>query len=308
MQLRGWYQVAFEREIESEVSPATLGAARLVVVRSTEGLRVFDATCPHRGAHLGCGGVLDRQAIRCPFHGYRIGLDDTAETSFRAREYTALTVGGMVFIRLSGAFENGLKSHLDGLDQDHFFVPGFELNVSAPAQLVIENAFDEAHFRIGPRRAKRSSSFRIAPGGPPGRSRWKGHSRSRPRRGNRKGQPQGDCRSRSLHGHIARDWSSRAWAASLRTGYRPQRRRPESGPASCAPFAGSPRGLGRAVSPDPALCHYLLKQSRAGLKKDAAIWGTPFAHGDFGILPASDTAVIAFREFWVLGFRAGPSA
>ena len=33
-------------------------------------LRVFDAFCPHQGAHLGHGGSLDDDCLRCPFHGF----------------------------------------------------------------------------------------------------------------------------------------------------------------------------------------------------------------------------------------------
>lgn len=33
-------------------------------------LRVFDAFCPHQGAHLGHGGRLDNDCLRCPFHGF----------------------------------------------------------------------------------------------------------------------------------------------------------------------------------------------------------------------------------------------
>jgi nitrite reductase/ring-hydroxylating ferredoxin subunit len=31
-------------------------------------VRVFDAFCPHQGAHLGHGGRLDDDCLRCPFH------------------------------------------------------------------------------------------------------------------------------------------------------------------------------------------------------------------------------------------------
>jgi nitrite reductase/ring-hydroxylating ferredoxin subunit len=37
---------------------------------ATGGLHVFDAYCPHQGAHLGYGGKLDDDCLRCPFHGF----------------------------------------------------------------------------------------------------------------------------------------------------------------------------------------------------------------------------------------------
>jgi phenylpropionate dioxygenase-like ring-hydroxylating dioxygenase large terminal subunit len=38
-------------------------------------LHVFDAFCPHQGAHLGHGGRLDDDYLRCPFHGFYFGAD-----------------------------------------------------------------------------------------------------------------------------------------------------------------------------------------------------------------------------------------
>jgi nitrite reductase/ring-hydroxylating ferredoxin subunit len=42
---------------------------------SQEEILVFDAYCPHQGAHLGCGGVLDDDRVRCPFHGFHYNKD-----------------------------------------------------------------------------------------------------------------------------------------------------------------------------------------------------------------------------------------
>lgn len=43
----------------------------LIARRDANGeLRIFDAFCPHQGAHLGHGGRLDENCLRCPFHGF----------------------------------------------------------------------------------------------------------------------------------------------------------------------------------------------------------------------------------------------
>jgi nitrite reductase/ring-hydroxylating ferredoxin subunit len=42
---------------------------------ATGGLRVFDAYCPHQGAHLGYGGKLDDDCLRCPFHGFHFDTE-----------------------------------------------------------------------------------------------------------------------------------------------------------------------------------------------------------------------------------------
>ncbi len=44
----------------------------LVLFRGDDGTaRVFDAHCPHLGAHLGVGGRVCGDGIACPFHGWR---------------------------------------------------------------------------------------------------------------------------------------------------------------------------------------------------------------------------------------------
>jgi 3-ketosteroid 9alpha-monooxygenase subunit A len=143
----GWYQIAFTRELESDVTPAQLGHVPLVIVKTSQGVRIFDATCPHRGAHLGYGGELVGDAIACPFHGHRVHLGRGTRARFAVREYHTLDLGGMVFVLLSAQHENGLAAYLRGLARTHSFTPGFLLGASVPPQYVIENAFDAAHFQ-----------------------------------------------------------------------------------------------------------------------------------------------------------------
>ena len=72
----GWFRVAFEDEIE----PGSVRALRyfgrdLVLVCPEQGEpRVFDAYCPHLGAHLGFGGTVEGESLRCPFHGWRFDM------------------------------------------------------------------------------------------------------------------------------------------------------------------------------------------------------------------------------------------
>jgi phenylpropionate dioxygenase-like ring-hydroxylating dioxygenase large terminal subunit len=69
----GWYAVG----VSSTLAPGELRAVRffgreLVLLRGEEGTaRLFDAHCPHLGAHLGVGGRVESGGLRCPFHGWR---------------------------------------------------------------------------------------------------------------------------------------------------------------------------------------------------------------------------------------------
>lgn len=68
---KSWYPVAFSHELPlKSVKAIQLGNQDLVMFRtSTNEICVFDAYCPHLGAHLGHGGVVQGDKIRCPFHG-----------------------------------------------------------------------------------------------------------------------------------------------------------------------------------------------------------------------------------------------
>jgi phenylpropionate dioxygenase-like ring-hydroxylating dioxygenase large terminal subunit len=143
----GWYQVAFSREIVSDITPLMVGSLPLVIVRTPQGIRIFDAVCPHRGAHLGYGGELNNEAIICPFHGHRISLGLQTKSEFSVREYQTLEMGGMLFVLLSEEHENGFTHFMRSIAETHCFVPGLSLPARVSPELVIENAFDADHFR-----------------------------------------------------------------------------------------------------------------------------------------------------------------
>jgi len=73
----GWFCVALSDEI-SATAPTILKyfGRELVAYRGESGAAyVMDAYCAHLGAHLGHGGVVEGEALRCPFHGWRFGGD-----------------------------------------------------------------------------------------------------------------------------------------------------------------------------------------------------------------------------------------
>jgi phenylpropionate dioxygenase-like ring-hydroxylating dioxygenase large terminal subunit len=144
---RGWYQVAFERDLVAEVTPACIGTRRLILLRTATGVRAFDADCPHRGAHLGLGGRVVDGAIYCPFHNYRIRLGCQDQAEFAVREYPLLSAGGMVFVRLSEGHENGWINYIQSLVNTNHMINCLEMAVHTHAETVIENAFDRRHFQ-----------------------------------------------------------------------------------------------------------------------------------------------------------------
>jgi len=69
----GWFQVAYSDELKpGEVLPLAYFGGSLVLFRSESGeASVLDAFCPHLGAHLGYGGKVEGNCIRCPFHAWK---------------------------------------------------------------------------------------------------------------------------------------------------------------------------------------------------------------------------------------------
>jgi 3-ketosteroid 9alpha-monooxygenase subunit A len=69
----GWFQFAWSAEIApGEVRSMRYFDRELVCYRGESGdLHVMDGHCLHLGAHLGHGGTVEGDCIRCPFHGWR---------------------------------------------------------------------------------------------------------------------------------------------------------------------------------------------------------------------------------------------
>jgi phenylpropionate dioxygenase-like ring-hydroxylating dioxygenase large terminal subunit len=69
---KGWFRIAYSNEIPPKtVKSLHYFGQDLVLFRTEKGIvRVFDAHCPHLGAHLGYGGIVKSETIQCPFHGW----------------------------------------------------------------------------------------------------------------------------------------------------------------------------------------------------------------------------------------------
>ncbi len=69
----GWFAVEFSRELrEGDVKPIHYCGEDLVLFRTRNGqARVMDAFCAHLGAHMGYGGRVMGESLRCPFHAWQ---------------------------------------------------------------------------------------------------------------------------------------------------------------------------------------------------------------------------------------------
>lgn len=69
----GWYLALESAALPpGAVVPLRILGKDLVAFRTGSGVPVvLDAHCPHMGAHVGHGGVVDGEGVRCPFHAWR---------------------------------------------------------------------------------------------------------------------------------------------------------------------------------------------------------------------------------------------
>lgn len=73
----GWYGVAFSHEVAAgEVKRIQFAGREVVAFRTESGqAAVFEAHCPHLGAHFGHGGCVMGETLRCPMHDFRFSVD-----------------------------------------------------------------------------------------------------------------------------------------------------------------------------------------------------------------------------------------
>jgi 3-ketosteroid 9alpha-monooxygenase subunit A len=146
----GWHLLALASEVTKPVTGLALGSRALVAIRDRDSgkVRVFDGTCPHRGAHLGYGGrVTGRGSIVCPFHGKRIGLGE-GTGRLCVREHETIDCGGAIFVRLSDvpAPDRGFQRVIGDILSTCELVEAVIGEAKVPPELIIENAFDFSHF------------------------------------------------------------------------------------------------------------------------------------------------------------------
>ncbi|KAB8335313.1 Rieske 2Fe-2S domain-containing protein [Scytonema tolypothrichoides VB-61278] len=72
-----WFGVASSEDLLPRgVIPLHYFGKDFVLFRDEEGIpHILDAHCPHLGAHLGYGGRIEGETIRCPYHGWLWNVD-----------------------------------------------------------------------------------------------------------------------------------------------------------------------------------------------------------------------------------------
>jgi len=164
----GWFQVAYSDELAvGQLERLSYFGTELILFRGQDGrARVLDAYCPHLGAHIGYGGQVVGNAVRCPFHAWeydgsgcctRIPYAKRIPVNARVRSWPVDEKSGLILVYFH-------KDHAD----PQFEIPEIpeyhsaewtdyfrkEFTVRSRNQELAENAVDPAHFKYVHRTAE----------------------------------------------------------------------------------------------------------------------------------------------------------
>jgi nitrite reductase/ring-hydroxylating ferredoxin subunit len=153
----GWYVLAFSRELRrGGVVSRALAGRELVLFRTAAGrVAALDAHCPHLGAHLGRGGRVEGERLRCPFHGFcfdaegqcvATGYGSKPPPTATGRAWPVREVNGMVCV-FHSADGRPPEWEVPALEQRGWSAPVFRrFALAAHPQETTENSVDLGHF------------------------------------------------------------------------------------------------------------------------------------------------------------------
>ncbi len=153
----GWYPLALSEELApGAVKTRWFMGEEVVVFRGEAGgVCVADATCPHLGAHLGHGGTVVGETLRCPFHHFRFDLEGRcvhtpyagkAPPTARLGTRPSMERNGLV-LAWHGAVGEAPSWEVPVIDFEGY--TGFKVHswkLSAHPQDTAENSVDVGHF------------------------------------------------------------------------------------------------------------------------------------------------------------------
>jgi nitrite reductase/ring-hydroxylating ferredoxin subunit len=154
-----WYAVAFSAQLKVDgVLARTVAERDLVIFRTASGVAcAFDAYCPHLGAHMGIGGKVVGETLRCPFHAFRYdtagvcvatGYGTKPPPTASAHVWPLREVNGVVFVYYHslGLPPTWEPPALESAGWTPLIHRVFDLHDHA--QETVENSVDLGHFAI----------------------------------------------------------------------------------------------------------------------------------------------------------------
>jgi phenylpropionate dioxygenase-like ring-hydroxylating dioxygenase large terminal subunit len=154
----GWFRIVDSDEVPTgAVVIRTAFGRELVIFRSQAGrIAVTDPHCPHLGAHLGHGGRVEGDSLRCPFHGFRWGTDGACRSTgypcaprvpYRLGTWPCRERYGSIYIFFSKD-RHPPDWELPDIDEQAWTTPQRTvLRFRGHVQDAVENLVDFEHFR-----------------------------------------------------------------------------------------------------------------------------------------------------------------
>ena len=155
----GWYNVALSEELSAGQSLNGQFMGHDVILFRTESGEacVMEAYCPHLGAHLGHGGEINGEFIRCPFHFFEFdthgacvstGYDTRPPPLARARTWPLREANGFIFV-YHGKGDGSPTWEIPDLDMEGWTPPITRtFRLRGHPQETTENSVDIGHLGI----------------------------------------------------------------------------------------------------------------------------------------------------------------
>ena len=159
----GWFVVDESRELApGEHKNLYAFGNDLVLFRAESGeARLMDAYCPHLGAHIGVGGRVEGDGMRCPFHGWHFDgggrcIDipyaegKAIPAKAKIRTYPIIERGHMIWAwhHLEGGEPFYDVPHIPEFEDPNWLpYETYEVEVGTIAQEFAEGEFDVQHFK-----------------------------------------------------------------------------------------------------------------------------------------------------------------
>ncbi len=158
----GWFAVEWSHELHvGDVKPIAYFGEEMVLFRTRSGIaKVLDPFCPHLGAHIGHGGRVMGETVRCPFHGWQYDGEtgecahspscDRIPAGARLRPWSTQEKNGLIWVW----YHSDAKPpewdfpEVPEIAHEDWSEPSyFELEIDAHIQETHENNNDPVHFQ-----------------------------------------------------------------------------------------------------------------------------------------------------------------
>jgi nitrite reductase/ring-hydroxylating ferredoxin subunit len=155
----GWYVLANSNDIvQGQILMRKFVGKELVIFRTESGkIMISDAYCPHMGGHLGYGGTIEGETIKCPFHHFCFDTDgECTSTGYGTKPSPKLKLpvwhsrerNGFILVYYDeqGGSPQWEVPEIDQTGWNQTITTDYELN-SHP-QETTENSVDMGHFSV----------------------------------------------------------------------------------------------------------------------------------------------------------------